>query len=402
MGLMVRADSRVAVPAREPQVLGAVRSVRAVAFARALVMALLLPGCASTSDRPPEGLAYYWQSLRGHLAMVNAARPVQDWLADEATAPALREQLALTQRIRTFAVRELALPDNASYRRYADLKRSAVVWNVVAAPPDALTLRTWCFAVVGCVGYRGYFEEADARAMAARLQAEGWETHVYGVPAYSTLGWGNWLGGDPLLNTFIGWHEGDLARLIFHELAHQVVYAADDTLFNESFATAVERIGGAQWLATQASEATRRSFEVHEARRREFRALVQRTRDALRQAYASGEAPALSAADASNRPMTPVKSGLNAMKSIAMQQFRADYQALRERWGGYAGYDRWVAEANNASFAVQAAYDEWVPAFEALFERAGRDWPRFYDAVRELAALPREQRHKKLKETGGA
>ena len=191
------------------------------------------------------------------MQMVNAARPVGEVLADAQTPERVKARLALSQRIRSFAVTELKLPDNASYHRYTELGRSAAVWNVVAANEFSLTLKTWCFPVVGCVGYRGYFSEADARVEADKLRAEGLEASVYGVPAYSTLGWMNWAGGDPLLSTFIRYPEGELARLIFHELSHQVVYAANDTMFNESFATAVERLGSRAWLEGQASEAAR-------------------------------------------------------------------------------------------------------------------------------------------------
>eukprot|EP01034_Spumella_vulgaris_P037055 gene37055-45705_t len=180
---------------------------------------------------------------------MSAARPVDEWLADGATPDALKARLALSQRIRDYAATELHLPDNPSYRLYADLKRRAAVWNVVAAQPFSLSLHTWCFPVTGCVGYRGYFDEAQARAEATQLQAQGLEASVYGVPAYSTLGYMNWAGGDPLLSTFVAWPEGDFVRLLFHELAHQVVYAQGDTVFNESFATAVERLGSARWMA---------------------------------------------------------------------------------------------------------------------------------------------------------
>ncbi len=353
-----------------------------VKLAGLLLAAALMSGCAQ--------FGYYWQSVNGHLQVMGAARPVKDWLADPVTPAALRERLMLAQRMRDFAVTELKLPDNASYQRYADLRRRAVVWNVVATPEFSLTLKTWCFPVAGCVGYRGYFSEAEAREQAQALREQGWETGVYGVPAYSTLGWSNWLGGDPLLNTFIGYPEGELARLLFHELAHQVVYAKDDTMFNESFATAVERLGGARWLATQAGEPARREYAEFDARRADFRRLVAATQRELTRIYGSNQAVAPASAD---RP---------TMKKIAFERFRADYAALRERWGGYAGYDAWVATASNPAFAVQAAYDELVPGFEALFEREGRDWTRFYDAVRRLADLPRQERHQRLKEIAGA
>ena len=343
----------------------------------ATLASLCLTGC-STAD-------YYWQSVNGHLGLMNAARPINEWLADAKTPQPLKERLAMSQRIRHFAVTELKLPDNPSYQRYADLRRNAVVWNVVAAPELSLTLNTWCFAVVGCVGYRGYFNEQDARAEAAQLAAQGLEVSVYGVPAYSTLGWMNWAGGDPLLSTFINYPEGELARLVFHELSHQVVYAAGDTMFNESFATAVERLGGQRWLTAHASDTARLQYQQFDQRRQQFRALALATRRELTDIYESKEAPAQA-----------FKAQI-AMKNIAMQNFRSRHAQLKADWGGFAGYDPWVARANNAAFGAQAAYDELVPGFEALFAREGGDWMRFYDAVKRLAELPQAQRHQALK-----
>lgn len=245
---------------------------------------LLLGGCASTGAGG-DGLGYYWQSLRGQIHLLQASRPIDDWLQDDNLAPALRERLLAAQRMRSFAVQRLGLPDNASYRRYADLQRPFAVWNVVAAPPDSLELHRWCFPVAGCVGYRGYFSEADAVAQARLLADQGLESGSYGVPAYSTLGYLNWLGGDPLLNTFVGWGEGEFAGLLFHELAHQVVYVAGDTAFNESFATTVERLGATLWLATEAGPAARARWESSQLRRTQWRALTGRTRQALQQLY---------------------------------------------------------------------------------------------------------------------
>ncbi len=348
------------------------------AAALMLVAASLLAGCAD--------LGYYWQSASGHLDVMRAARPVPRWLDDPTTPAALKAQLELTQRIRRFAVTELHLPDNPSYTAYADLHRGAAVWNVVAAPPYSLTLKTWCFPVAGCVGYRGYYDEAQAKAEADAQRAQGLEAAVYPVPAYSTLGWLNWAGGDPLLSTFIGYPEGELARLIFHELSHQQLYVADDTLFNESFATAVERIGGARWLATQASDAARAEYAQYDARRQQFRALTSATRRRLQAVYTSPQAEAKDWA------------AVEAMKREVMAAFRADFAALRNGWPPQrqAAYDAWAARANNATFGAQAAYDDLVPGFEALFEREGRDWPRFYAAVKKLESLPKDERHAAL------
>ena len=344
------------------------------------LIALLLSGCTT--------MGYYWQSVSGHMQMLNAARPVTDVMADPQTPAALKARLNLSQRIRSFAATELKLPDNASYKRFAELKRSAVVWNVVAAPEFSLTLKTWCFPVAGCVGYRGYFNEADAKLEAEQLKAEGLEVNVYGVPAYSTLGKLSFMGdfgSDPLLSTFINYPEGELARLIFHEMAHQVVYAPDDTMFNESFATAVERLGGQRWLSAYASQIARDDYAALDARRQQFRALTAAARSNLALIYAQ------------NNSIARINRAQAAPKNIVMQKFKSDYAQLRQQWGGYAGYDGWVARANNASFGAQAAYDELVPGFEALFEAGGKDWQRFYDAARALAELPKNERHQALK-----
>lgn len=349
--------------------------------AATLVAAGLATGCSDT--------AYLLQSATGHLKVMQAAQPVDQWLNDEKTPPELKQRLALAQDIRRFAVRELHLPDNASYQRFAQLPRRAVVWNVVAAPPYSLTLKTWCFPVAGCVGYRGYFDERDAQSEAELLRAQGLEASVYGVPAYSTLGWMNWLGGDPLLSTFIHYPEGELARMVFHELAHQVLYVKDDTAFNESFATAVERLGSHAWLASQASPEAQAEYASFDARRQAFRALTARTRQELMAIYATDRQP------------LPSAEQREAQKAAAYDKFRLSYAQLKGSWGGHAPYDAWVAKANNAAFGALAAYDDWVSAFEVLFERQHGNWAAFYDAVQHIASLPHDQRTLHLQQLKG-
>jgi predicted aminopeptidase len=359
-----------------------VKPGRRTAGAAALAVAVVLAGCDTLAS-----LDYYRQSVAGHLDIVRRAQPLPELIAAADTPPELRARLELAQRVRDFAVAELGLPDNRSYRAYARLDRPAAVWNVVAAPELSLTLRTWCFPVVGCVAYRGYYDRADADALAATLRAQGLEALVYGVPAYSTLGKTDWLGGDPLLSTFIGWPEGELARLVFHELAHQVVFAPGDTVFNESYATAVERLGVVRWLAAHAGDAARSEYEALDARRRDFKALTLRVRQDLEAIYRD---PTLD--DAARR----------AAKAARMARLPDELAELKAtRWQGFAGYDAWFARANNAAFGLQAAYDAWVPAFERLFEREGRDFDRFHAAVRRLADLPQPERDATLAALSG-
>ncbi len=343
----------------------------------------LLAGATVCATSGCSTVGYYAQSVTGHLNLVEAARPVSQWLADPSTSADVRQRLVLSQQIRDFAVSELDEPDNASYRRYADLGRPAALWNVVAAPELSLVPKTWCFAIVGCVGYRGYYDEARAKALADDLRGQGLDVAVYPVPAYSTLGrlpTGGWL-ADPLLNTFIDYPEGELARLIFHELAHQIAFAPGDTLFNESFASAVEKIGVERWLAERAGPQARAQSARGEARREDFRALTEAYRARFAALYASG------ASDADKR----------AGKAALLASLRADYATMKAaRWNGYSGYDEWFARANNAAFGVLASYTALVPAFERLFEREGQDFPRFYAEVRRIAALAPEVRRAAL------
>jgi predicted aminopeptidase len=327
-------------------------------------------------------LGYYAQAAHGHLSMLAAARPIDDWLADPAAPASLKQRLERARAMRAFASSELGLPDNRSYTAYADLKRPAVVWNVFAAPELSLQLKTWCHPLIGCASYRGYFDRDDAHALATELRAGGYDVHVGPVPAYSTLGWMDWLGGDPLLNTFIGYPDGELARMIFHELAHQVVYVKDDTVFNESFATAVERIGVRRWLAAHGDDRLRTEYARFEARRADFVELLLVHRRRLADAYARG-------VDAEKRER----------KRAIFEDLQREYARIKEtRWDGWAGYDRFFAQAlGNAHLAAVGAYNDLVPAFEALLERQGGDLRRFYAEVRRLAALARPERDAQLR-----
>ncbi|MFP5405027.1 MAG: aminopeptidase, partial [Gammaproteobacteria bacterium] len=290
----------------------------------AALLSFALAGCTTWNDGP----RYWWQSAMGQLDVLRRARPVADVLDDPAADARLRDRLELALRIRAFASRELALPENASYTRYADLGRPYVAWNVFTAPPLSLRLRQWCFPVVGCVSYRGYFAREDAERFAKRMREQGYETFVTGVPAYSTLGWFS----DPLLNTFIHQPEPELARLIFHELAHQRVYLKGDSTFNESFATTVERVGVDRWLAAREAvtgdPAPRAAWQAISARRADFLALLTRHRKALEEVFAA--------------PLPDAEKV--ARRDRIFASLRADYEQLKQRWGGFAGYDRWFAQ----------------------------------------------------------
>lgn len=338
---------------------------RSLLAAVILLTIVAVAGCST--------LGYYVQSVQGHFSMLRAARPIPEIVADPATNESLKHRLQRAEHIREFASTALALPDNQSYRSYADLHRPFVVWNVFAAPELSLQLKQWCYPIVGCAAYRGYFDRDAADRMAAELRAQGYEVNVGGVPAYSTLGWF----ADPLLNTFIGGTEGQLAGLIFHELAHQVVFVGGDTTFNESFATAVEREGVRRWLQDNGNEASRSAYADFAQRRGEFLALLLKFRELLLLNYKSKQ----------------TDSDKRARKQQLLGALKDEYAALRTSWGGFAGYDRFFAQdVNNAHLGAFGAYNDWVPAFDQLLAQSGGDFPRFYDRVKQLADMPKNER----------
>jgi len=343
------------------------RAIRSLLLATALLP--LITGCAN--------VGYYWQSVSGQLGIWRRERPIEEVINDAATPEALRQKLSAVVRIRDFASRELGLPDNRSYREYADLGRPYVVWNVFAAPEFSLQPVRWCFLFAGCVSYRGYFSREEADRFSAELAEQGYDVHVGGVPAYSTLGWFS----DPVLNTFIHFPEADVARLVFHELAHQVVYVKDDSTFNESFAVTVEQEGLRRWFAFTGDAKGREAYARGRRMRMEFSRLVQEHRARLDALYRSQLAP----------------EAMRSRKRALFAELEADYRALKAGWGGYGGYDAWFARPpNNALLASVSIYAQRVPAFDALLQREGGDLARFYGAVRELAALPREDRDRRL------
>ncbi|AYC30896.1 aminopeptidase [Pseudomonas cavernae] len=309
---------------------------------------------------------YYAQLFDGQLDLLRRREPVAAIVADPARDPELRRRLAMAEQARAFASRELGLPDNRSYRLYAQLERPFVVWNLFAAPELSLAPLTHCFPVAGCVAYRGYYAQGAARGAAALLQQDGWDTYVAGIEAYSTLGWFD----DPLLSSMLRWDDERLAALIFHELAHQQFYLADDTAFNESYASFVEREGLRQWRAARGLAPT---DQRGERQREQFTALILASRARLERLYAS-----------------PVADGRKrAAKAAEFARLRRDYRQLRDGpWQGDGRYDAWIyAPLNNAKLLPFGLYDQWLPAFAALFRQVWGDWPAFYARVRALGNL---------------
>ncbi len=331
-------------------------------------VAAMVGGCAQ--------IGYFMQAAQGQFALLAEARPIDDWLASPATEDKLKNKLTRVREIRQFAARELGLPDNDSYTTYADLKRPFVMWNVVATEELSLEPMQWCFPVAGCVNYRGYYNKDDAQAYAAELRAQHYDVDVSGVPAYSTLGWFR----DPVLSTFIRYPDGELARLVFHELAHQMVYVPGDSRFNESFAVAVEEAGVERWMEKYGDDKTRAAYAAYESRKRDFLALLMKHRKLLEANY--------------ERKVSDKEK--RKEKAEIFKALKEEYLALKESWGGYSGYDRWFAEPlSNAHLSAIATYHDFVPGFRALLARE-KSMENFYAAVRRLSSLSKDERQEQL------
>lgn len=338
------------------------RSLRRRLTFLALLSCISLNGC------------YYLQAARGQIEVLRKREPIPAVLADDATPEGVAERLRLVQEARNFSIAELAMPDNGSYRSYADLGRDFALWSIFAAPELSLDPLTWCYPIVGCVAYRGYFREATARREADDLSARGFDVHVAAVPAYSTLG----RFDDPVLNTMLRWDDLQLVSTVFHELAHQVLYIADDTGFNESFATAVEEIGLERFLRARESGPAFAAYEERRQRRRELMELVNAARADLQIFY--------------NETLDDDEKRL--LKENRLERLQSDIAELL----GTHGIDSvaLLSPWNNAKLLSFNLYEGWLPAFRRVYELCDCEIMCFYDESRRLSELERAERERYL------
>jgi predicted aminopeptidase len=363
------------------------RALRSIQFAL-LALLPLLAGCGT--------VGYYAQAVHGQCQILHRRQPIEDLLADAKTPPALKERLRLVLRIRQFAEDELKLPTNGQYRQYADLGRRFAVWTVYAAPEFSLEAKAWWYPVVGRLEYQGYFNEAKARRCAEKLERKGFDVHVGGVEAYSTLGWFH----DPVLNTFLFNDDTDLADLLFHELAHQRLFLGGDTDFDEAFATAVADEGVERWLRANGNPAELARHRETALRRQQFVELVSGARARLEKLYDSIGC-ALCGACADGRPGggACACAEWRREKAAVFEQLRHEYVVTKSRWGGSTEYDGWFDQPlNNALLNTLDTYYALVPGFRRMLAEQGGDLRKFYKEAERLGKLKKPERHRRLRE----
>ena len=340
-----------------------------VVFSGLAFFAVAICGC--------ESMHYYSQAVQGQYQILEKRQPISDILADPESPEFLRQRLAFILKVRQFAQNDLQLPVKNNYLTYVDLERPYVVWNVFAAPEFSLAPKTWCYPFVGCAAYRGYFSQTNAAQYATKLEHQGYDVYVVGVSAYSTLGWFD----DPVLSSFLRYSEMQLAALIFHELAHQVLYVKGDTAFNESFATTVEQEGLQRWLAATPSADNYGDYLRRYNSEQQFIRLVLQYRQRLEKIYQSDDSATVK----------------REKKAAVIAEMRAEFNRLKTFENGLAAYDNWMDNSlNNAKLVSVSAYHRFVPAFQKMLQQSQGSLSHFYGACRELGQAPKSKRHQVL------
>ncbi|HXT13885.1 MAG TPA: aminopeptidase [Candidatus Angelobacter sp.] len=337
-------------------------------------------------------IGYYTQAIKGQFQIFANEKDIPKLIADPQTPAVLRQKLELVEQLRAFAKDKLKLPVDGHYRKYSDVHRAYVVWNVQATPQFSLQPRTWWYPLVGSLEYRGYFSEKGARKYAATIAKKGDDVYVDGVEAYSTLGWFK----DPVLNTFIDSSEPELAEVLFHELGHARVFARGDTDFNEAYATTVGQEGARRWLRASGKTNLLERYERALKRNDQFVHLIMSTREQLEKVYGDTLDKDGKVKAAKTPPLPPAQ--LKEAKERVFAELRENYQQLKASWGGYSGYDDWFAhELNNAQLNTIANYFDFLPAFQRLLELNGNDMEKFYVEVERLSKIDKDQRHQWLR-----
>jgi predicted aminopeptidase len=338
-------------------------------------------------------LGFYGQAVKGQYQIFAHQEPIENLAAAPSTPALLKQRFELLSDLRGFAQTDLKLPTDSHYRKYVDVHRPFVVWNVEAASEFSMEPKTWWYPFLGSLEYRGYFSKKGATNYADYLRGKGYDVSVGGVGAYSTLGWFK----DPVLNTFIFEDDSELAEIIFHELAHQRLFARGDTDFNEAFATTVGQEGSRRWLKARKNESGLTEYLAHLHHSDEFVHLIMATRTRLQGLYHDRVMPDGKIKAARAKPVMSVEE-LRQQKQAIIDGMLADLTRLKKQWSNYSDYDGWLKHPiNNAHLNSVAAYYDLVPAFEQLLALNGGNMEQFYRAAEQLAHKPKSQRQEQLR-----
>ncbi|MBI3099311.1 MAG: aminopeptidase [Planctomycetes bacterium] len=321
--------------------------LRSLHFAGIVLAGLGLGGCS---------VSYVAKQASGQLHIVMNRTSIDKLLKTGRLTEDQKEKLRLVLEAKAYAEETIGLTRSDNYLKYHDTGGKSVAWNLSASPRDALAPKTWWFPIVGTVPYLGYFDREDGEIEERRLKAQGYDTCLRGVRAYSTLGWFT----DPVFSPMLEDDIHELVNTIVHELTHGTVYASGQGDFNESFATFVGNQGGVEFLAMR--------FGADSA-------VCRRAREAIADDAAFGEW----IADHLDRLRGLYASDLASEEKIHRREFffrqmREGYTAELKPMLKTADYDYFPAmQINNAVLLGYARYMDDLALYEKAYESLGRD-----------------------------
>ena len=324
---------------------------KAVPLLLALLAPIVLPGC------------YLGHLAEGQLRLLRAARPIDEVLADPETPPELRAALAQVEPVLAYA-RSLGLEVGEQYRSYAHWPGDRVVTALVATRPGEIEPVRFWFPIVGAVPYKGFFDLARAERAAERLRAQGHDTCLVPVPAYSTLGWFD----DPVVTPLLQRGLGPFVETLLHELVHATVYVPDDADWNEGVATFIGQEGAIRFFAAREGDGAAEAERSRVADQRAIARVVRTLRERVAALYRE-------------RPPGPER---DAARAAASEEARAALAALP-----LTAFDPATVAANarlgDACLALAATYDADLDAYARRLADADGDLAAFVAAAREAA-----------------
>jgi predicted aminopeptidase len=293
--------------------------------------------------------------------------PIEDALRDPSLNEDQKRKLGLALDARKFAETELGLKSTKNYTSFVQLDRKYVTYVVSAAERAQLKAFVWKYPFVGSLPYRGFFNEADANAEAARLDHDGLDSMVRGVSAYSTLGWFR----DPVLSSMLAYEEHDLVNTIIHETVHATLYIKSEADFNERLATFIGNKGTEIFYLKRegAGSATLGRIRAENEDDKVFSAWLTGELEQLEKWYAE-RAGSVIAEDVRRARIDEIKARFGSSVKPKL------------KGGGYASFEKVVL--NNARLLSYKLYFQDLSEFERVFDRKGRDFATFLTWCKSL------------------
>lgn len=325
-------------------------------------------------------ISYLYHVSSEQIKTVLNRKLISEIIQTEKTDEAKKKKLALIEKVREFAIREIKLNGSGGFIYYSELPREEVGWNVSASYPLKFESYTWWFPFAGRVPYKGYFNLEKAREEEKKLIEKGFDTRVRITAGYSTLGWFS----DPVFSPQLRMSQEDLVSLVIHELTHATVYFPGESNFNESYASFIEEVGTEKFYQKYDLEKTNSILEKRNKRKAESNFIiseVKKTAEKLKVVYADDI-------------LTDTQK--ISMKEKIIKEYK---QVIIENKSKFEKFDIEkfkLQKMNNENFIGILRYHSGVKFFKETFAKVDGDFLKFHAAIRKVQDLTKEDREKLL------